>query len=150
MTEIDSEVIVAGAGPVGLTAALALARRGMSTILLERETELGTFWRASTFHPPTLDVATDLGIVEPMLQQGLVAPYYQLRDYKTGPVARFNLDAIASQTAWPFRLQLEQYKYSAIVARKLAEYRGAEIRFGTAVTGLVQHDDHVAVRTGDS
>lgn len=150
MTHTDTEVAIVGAGPVGLTAALALARRGVSAVVVEREPQLGTFWRASTFHPPTLDVAADLGVLDEMLEQGIVAPFYQMRDHRAGCIARFDLDAIADETAWPFRLQLEQYKYSTIVAAAVAEHPGVEIRFGHELTGLTSHDDHVELQLNGS
>ncbi|MGV9868811.1 FAD-dependent oxidoreductase [Rhodococcus koreensis] len=137
---VDVDIAVAGAGPVGLTAALAMARRGASVIVYERESGPGKFWRASTFHPPSLDVAADLGIIDRMLEQGLVASLYQMRDHRTGVVARFDLSAIADETAWPFRLQLEQYKYTAILTDALRELPNVQIRYGTAVVGLEQSD----------
>lgn len=143
MTSNHVSVAIVGAGPVGLTAALALARRGVSAVLLEQEETLGVFWRASTFHPPSLDIAHDLGIAEEMLAQGLVARHYQLRDHKDGLVARFDLADLAEDTAWPFRLQLEQYKYSQILADALADHPEVEIRFGSKLTGLAQNDNTV-------
>jgi 3-(3-hydroxy-phenyl)propionate hydroxylase len=147
--KIDAEVVIAGAGPVGLTAALALARRGVAVTVLEQLPEAGTFWRASTFHPPSLDVAADLGIVDRMLELGLIAPIYQLRDYRAGPVTRFDLDTLADETAWPFRLQLEQYKYSAIVAEALAKRPEAAIRFGKRVVSVVQDAEQVTAELAD-
>lgn len=146
---VDVEVAIVGAGPVGLTAALGLARRGVSVALYERESELGKFWRASTFHPPSLDVAADLGIIQPMLDQGLAASMYQMRDYQSGPVARFDLSAIADETAWPFRLQLEQYKYSAIAAEAVQARPETELTFGAEVVGLVNGDDHAVLEFAD-
>lgn len=143
MTSTHAPVVIVGAGPVGLTAALALARRGVPTLILEQEEALGIFWRASTFHPPSLDVAHDLGIAEEMLTQGLVARHYQLRDHRNGPVARFDLAQIADETAWPFRLQLEQYKYSNILAKALEEHPGVALRYNQKLTNLVQTDSGV-------
>mgnify|MGYP003338160004 FL=1 len=52
---ITAPVIISGAGPVGCTLALRLARGGVPVRLLEGLPALPETLRASTFHPPTLD-----------------------------------------------------------------------------------------------
>ena len=56
-TNGDAEVVIAGGGAVGLTAALLLARAGIAVAVLEQEAAVNRDLRASTFHPPTLDQA---------------------------------------------------------------------------------------------
>src|SRR6478735_10826062 len=97
MPEKD-RVIVVGAGPVGLTAALALASRGIPTIVLAAEPELVMELRGSTFHPPTLDMLDEFGVVSSMIASGLKAPTWQFRDRETGPVATFDLALLAGDT----------------------------------------------------
>lgn len=62
MMAADKPVLIAGAGPVGCVAALALARKGVSVILFEAQSALAPDLRAPTFHPPTLDMLDDLGV----------------------------------------------------------------------------------------
>lgn len=131
----DYDVIVAGAGPVGLTAALVLGRLGCRVLVLEAEREPGTQWRASTFHPPTLELAEGLGLVDDMLARGLVAPTYQFRDRAGHLIAEFDFGKLSDVTKYPYRLQLEQYKYVRIVLDKLAAEKSVDMRFSHQVTG---------------
>ena len=68
----NGQVVIAGAGPVGLTAALLLQRAGIPFVLFEAAETLPEDLRASTFHPPTLDMLDSLGVAEPLKAQGLV------------------------------------------------------------------------------
>jgi 2-polyprenyl-6-methoxyphenol hydroxylase-like FAD-dependent oxidoreductase len=140
-------VVIAGAGPVGCLLALYLARRDIPVLLLEKEAVLPVDLRASTFHPPSLEMIADLGygIIDAMLEQGLVADRYQYRDRRSGDVANFDMSLIADSTRYPFRLQLEQYEFTRLVAAVLETMDCAELRFGTEVTGFSQTEDYVDV-----
>ena len=138
-------VIVAGAGPAGATLALYLARRQIPVLLLEREAALPRDLRASTFHPPSLEMLNELGVAAPMIERGLVVRRYQYRDRRSGEVAEFDMSAIADETLFPYRLQLEQYELTEIIARVLRRYPTAELRFNHEVTGFEQDADGVSV-----
>jgi 3-(3-hydroxy-phenyl)propionate hydroxylase len=136
---IDRPVIIAGAGPVGCTAALRLAQAGIPVMLLEALEDLPQTLRASTFHPPSLDMIEQLGLIEPLKEQGLVCRYYQYRDRRTGEIAEFDLDVLREDTRHPYRLQVEQWKYTRLVWDELqARYPHADCRFNTSVKGLHQ------------
>lgn len=76
-------VIIAGAGPAGLVSATILARAGIKVTVLEAEPELPLNLRASTFHPPTLDMLDELDVADALIEQGLKAPTLQYRDSAT-------------------------------------------------------------------
>jgi 3-(3-hydroxy-phenyl)propionate hydroxylase len=139
------QVIVVGAGPVGLTAALALARRNIPVTLLAAETELVQELRGSTFHPPTLDLLDEFAVVPRMIEVGLKAPTWQFRDRETGPVATFDLSLLAADTAHPYRVQCEQWKLMRFLEEALRAIPGVEMHFGHDVVAVRQDDDGVTV-----
>jgi 3-(3-hydroxy-phenyl)propionate hydroxylase len=140
-------VVIAGAGPVGSLMALYLAQRDIRVVLLEKESELPVDLRASTFHPPSLEMIADLGfgVIEEMLERGLKAGRYQYRDRRSQEVASFDMSLIADSTPYPFRLQLEQYEFTRIVNDKLSTLPAADVRFASEVVGFTETDDHVDV-----
>ncbi len=144
MSNENDRVIIVGAGPVGLTAALALHRRGIPTMLLAAEPELVMELRGSTFHPPTLDLLDEFDLVPRMIEVGLKAPTWQFRDRETGPVATFDLSLLAGDTNHPYRVQCEQWKLMRFLEEKLRK-EGVDLRFGHEVTAVRQDDDGVTV-----
>jgi 2-polyprenyl-6-methoxyphenol hydroxylase-like FAD-dependent oxidoreductase len=142
----DPSVIIVGAGPVGLTAALLLGAEDIPVTVLEAEAQLSTALRASTFHPPTLDMLAPYGITARMLEAGLICPHWQIRMHPTGERAIFDLSVLQSETDHPYRLQCEQSKYCGFVLAAIAQRRSVSVHFSTTVTDLKQTHDTVAVR----
>jgi 3-(3-hydroxy-phenyl)propionate hydroxylase len=139
------DVIISGAGPVGCTIALILARRGYTIAILEGEASLPLDLRASTFHPPTLDMLDSLGVTERLLPMGLVAPTYQYRDRRTGDAAIFDLGLIRDSTRHPYRLQCEQFKLTQLVHDLLKDMPNVEFHFDHRVEQVLQDADGVTV-----
>jgi 3-(3-hydroxy-phenyl)propionate hydroxylase len=138
-------VIVIGAGPVGLLCALSLAQKNIPVLVLEAEPELTVDLRAGTFHPPTLEVLTPLGVTEKMMEKGIKVPRWQARDFQEGLIVEWDLSILKNDTPYPYRLHLEQHRFTPILFEMLSRYPHAQVKFGTRFTGLTQHDDHVAV-----
>lgn len=130
-----NDVLIVGGGPVGLTLALILSRLGVSVTVCERSNEIVEDLRASTFHPPTLDLLDTLDITPLLLEQGLICPNWQVRWHETHERALFDLSLLESETAHPYRLQCEQYRLSRIALEELRSL-GADIRMGSEVTSL--------------
>ena len=140
-----SRVLIAGAGPVGLVAAANLVAHGIPVTVLEAGSALSEESRASTFHPPTLDMLDDLGVAQPLIAQGLLAPKFQYRSRQHGLIAQFDFAGIADVTRHPFRLQCEQSKLTRILLNKLAENPNFDIAFSSPVRHVHQDSDSVTV-----
>jgi 3-(3-hydroxy-phenyl)propionate hydroxylase len=145
-----SQVIIVGAGPVGLTAALLLGSRGVAVTLLEAEAAISEALRASTFHPPTLDMLAPYGITARMLEAGLICPTWQIRLHPSGERAVFDQSVLAGDTDHPYRLQCEQSKYCRFVLDAVRKLPSVTVLFSTAVTGLEQAADNVVVQASSS
>ncbi len=132
-----------GAGPVGLVAALRLAGYGIPVTVIEREADVSRDLRASTFHPPTLDMLAPYGVTSELIPMGLLAPTWQVRMHATGEKAEFDLSLIADETDHPYRLQCEQGNLVRLLADLLAGDPLVDFRFGAELTGLSQDADGV-------
>lgn len=141
-------VIIAGAGPVGLTAARLLQERGIPFLVLEADAELADDLRASTFHPPTLDMLDRLGAAEPLIAQGLISPTWQIRMHPDGERALFDLGVIADDTDHPYRLQCKQSTLCRILKAQITE-RGGTVHMGMKLVAAEQDGDGVRVTAED-
>lgn len=137
--------MIAGAGPVGTVMATLLARAGIDVIVLEAGEDCAQDMRASTFHPPTLEMLDEIGITPMLLERGLKAPVYHWRDRRSGEVIDFDLSEIADRTRYPFRIQCEQYHLSRALASGLEQYPNASVRFGHRLLSFEQDDQGVAI-----
>ncbi|MEX2455579.1 MAG: NAD(P)/FAD-dependent oxidoreductase [Rhodospirillaceae bacterium] len=141
----NQRVLIAGGGPVGAAAAWLLTLRGIPVTVLEAAEGVQQDYRASTFHPPTLDLLEGTGITEALVERGLKCPTWQFRDRRQGRIAEFDLSVLHRDTAHPYRLQCEQFKLVEWLYGRLEGSDSAEILFRHEVVDLRQSDDGVTL-----
>jgi 3-(3-hydroxy-phenyl)propionate hydroxylase len=146
MSKIEDRVIIVGAGPCGLVAAACLGKAGIRTTLIEASRELPKDLRASTFHPPTLDILDRFGVTDRLIERGLIAPQWQFRDRREGVVATFELSLLAGETAHPYRLQCEQWKLSEELRAILEADDCVEIVYEAEAVDVAQDDNGVTLQ----
>ncbi|MGV0878891.1 NAD(P)/FAD-dependent oxidoreductase [Martelella sp. FLE1502] len=145
----ENRILIAGAGPVGMVAAARLVGAGIPVTVFEAGSALSKQSRASTFHPPTLDMLDEFGVSERLIEAGLVAPYVQYRSRADGLLGRFDFGEIADLTNHPYRLQCEQWRLCEALYDKLKDEKDFEIRFDSPVTAIGQGPDGVIVTLGE-
>ena len=137
----QAHVMIAGGGPVGMVSALVLAEAGIRVTVAESLPGLNEDFRASTFHPPTLNMLAPYGLTQDLIAQGLVARYTQQRDRHEGGVAEFDMQLLTGETDHPFRLQCEQWKLTNLILAKLKKIPHVQIHFNAKVESVEQTAD---------
>lgn len=140
-------ILIIGAGPVGLSLGLALARAGLPVELFEADAELNREIRASTFHPKTLELFERWGVVEEILAHGYQVD--RLQYWEREPrrlVADFDYAAIAGDTPYPFRLQCPQHIATRVLKPALEAAPTASVHMGHRLIDFTDHGDHVTAR----
>lgn len=142
----NKPVVIAGAGPVGLFAAVLLVRAGHRVLVLEKNDGLALDMRASTFHPATLDLLEPLGLADPLVFRGSITQGWQYMIHGTKQHAVFDLECISDSTGFPFRLQCEQFHFSNIAIEYLIGSPLFEIRFQHEISGVENREGGVLVK----
>lgn len=141
----STDVVIIGAGPVGCVAAYYLATHGLNVIVAEAGPDCAQDLRASTFHPPTLEMLDELGITEELIEKGLKAPIFHWRERKTGETFEFDLAEIEGETKYPYRIQCEQYHLARMLAEKMETQENAQVLFNHRMLGYTEVEDGIEI-----
>jgi 3-(3-hydroxy-phenyl)propionate hydroxylase len=139
-------ILIVGAGPVGLSLAIALLRKGLPVTVIEADAQLNTQIRASTFHPPTLELFAQWGVIDPVLAAGHRVNFLQYWERQTRQcIAEFDYRLIAGDTPYPFRLQLPQHELTQLLLPIVQKHPLAKVQLGKMVTSFEEYGDQVRV-----
>lgn len=135
-----TDVLVVGAGPVGLTFAIELARHGQRCRIIDRLEQPSGYCKAIGVTPRTLEVWENMGVAGPMIDAGLWIT--GLRMIAPGQPPR---DIVHDLSDLPYgQLGIPQYETERILAEELKRY-GITVERGVALTGLREDGDRMTV-----
>ncbi len=143
---MEPEVVIVGAGPVGLSLALGLARQGRLVQVLEKEPHTAEHSRAPVIWPRTQEVLDNLGALSVLADRGILKEKLQLWDVDREKVLfEAPLSDLQNETPFPRLLILPQSDTERLLLEALQE-TGAQVQFSCEVTGIRQNEDGVVVR----
>src|SRR5262245_28255488 len=145
-------VLIAGGGPVGVVAALALARQGIAVRVFEAEARVNDSPRAATTHAATLEMLAELGLIDEVTRRGLIEPKFRIWDRASRElIVEFDFGLLANDTRFPYVVQCEQHKLANMTLDRLRGFAHVEFDFCARVSAVEQSDDRVtAVVEGPS
>ncbi len=136
-------VVVAGAGPVGLAAAIDLAQGGVPVVLLDDDDRLSTGSRAICFAKRTLEIADRLGCGQRMIDKGVTWNRGRVF-HRDRPLYDFDLQPEAGHRR-PAFINLQQYYVEGFLLDRARALPNLEIRWKNKITGVAAADDGVAI-----
>jgi 2-polyprenyl-6-methoxyphenol hydroxylase-like FAD-dependent oxidoreductase len=135
----NPDVIVVGAGPVGLVAGCELARRGVKVRVIDKLAQPTDQSRAIAVHARSLDMLDRMGIVDEMLDTGIKATAMQLY---AGGRKLFRVPLGEVDSAFPFTLTTAQTETERVLGEHLQSL-GVTVERGVELVALSQDDDGV-------
>ncbi|MFI5892810.1 FAD-dependent oxidoreductase [Actinoplanes sp. NPDC051513] len=141
----NTDVLIAGAGPVGLALGAALTQRGLAVVIVDKQAEGANTSRAAVIHARTLEVLDELGVSRELVDRGVVVPRFTVRD---GDRALLTVDFGGLPTAYPYTLMLPQDETERILADRL-NHLGVSVRRSAELVGVRPDADGVTATLRD-
>lgn len=146
---VDTDIVVIGAGPTGLTLANLLGQRGIRVVLLEARTELIDYPRAVGIDDESMRAMQTIGLVDEVLPH--TVPDQAVRIVNGAGKVIAEIDPRTREFGWPRRNGFVQPLVDQVLLDGLKRFDTVDVRFGVEAVGLRQGADSatVVVRAAD-
>jgi 2-polyprenyl-6-methoxyphenol hydroxylase-like FAD-dependent oxidoreductase len=142
---VDTDVLIVGAGPTGLTLATALMARGVRTTVIDRLAVGTNTSRAAVIHARTLEVLEPLGVAKTLVARGIQAQRFTIRDRDRVlmPIGFEDLP-----TPYPYTLMISQAVTEDVLVERLVGL-GGQVQRPRTLVGLTQEPDRATALLDD-
>lgn len=153
MNTINTDIIIIGAGPTGLSLACQCIRYGLDFVVVEKNETVTPFSKAIGVQARTLEVYDQLGLAQPAIERGTIAS--RVRLIEGGELAgEMNLGNFGKDLSqYPYMLMLEQSKNEALLYEYVRN-QGRDVRWNTELENFSQDETGVTAQiktpSGDS
>jgi 2-polyprenyl-6-methoxyphenol hydroxylase-like FAD-dependent oxidoreductase len=141
MLDSKTDVLIVGAGPVGMALAITLAKFGLRPLVVERATAHQTTSRAAVIHAHTLDILDRMGVASQMRSEGRLIEKFAIRE-RDRILAAFSFAGLPGNNK--SLLMLGQDRTEAIMLAHLSNL-GIRVAWGVTFVGLQDLGDRLAV-----
>lgn len=144
-TKIETDVLVIGAGPTGLSLACQFVRHGVDFVILEKNEHVTPYSKAIGVHARTLEIYEQMGLAQKAVEEGTIAG--KVRMLAGGEVrGEMDLSHIGEGLSpYPFVLMLEQSKNERLLYEYL-QSQGKEVLWKTELESFSQNDGSITAQ----
>lgn len=138
-TPVRHRVVIVGAGPVGLTMALDLAQRGISSVLLDDADRIGEGSRGLCYSKRALEIWDRFGVGEKLVDMGVT---WKLGKVYLGDEQVYSFDLLPEQGhKMPAFINLQQFYLEKALVDRVMEVPEIELRWRNRVGGVARRND---------
>lgn len=139
----DHDVLIAGAGPTGVTLAILLAMRGVSVLIVDKAAEIYPLPRAAHIDHETMRIFQEAGVAGAIMATSRSTAFYDFLTASGEVLLRFEGSDRVGPGGWPVGNMIHQPSVEAALRARLAELPSAELRCSTELLRFADEGDGV-------